>query len=117
MDINGKLVDVLGTEYKVVVQTPEENTKLEDANGLCEFWSKKIIIDIAKPDRTTFENLEMFNQKVVRHEIVHAFFGESGLKEYMNDEVLVDWIAVQFPKMLKAFKELGVLEDSDGRTN
>ena len=109
MDIAGKKIQVLGTEYEILVETADDNSKLEDANGLCEFWSKKLIIDIAKPERTTYENLEAFNKKVLRHEIVHAFLGESGLKEYMADEVLVDWIAVQFPKMLNVFEELDIL--------
>lgn len=109
MDVAGKKIKVLGTEYEILVETANDNSKLEDANGLCEFWSKRLIIDIAKPERTTYENLEAFNKKVLRHEIVHAFLGESGLKEYMGDEVLVDWIAVQFPKMLDVFKQLDIL--------
>lgn len=111
MDVAGKKIDVLGTEYEIIVQTSADNPKLEDANGLCEFWSKQLIIDIAKPERTTYDNLEAFNKKVLRHEIVHAFLGESGLKEYMSDETLVDWIAVQFPKMLKVFESLKITED------
>lgn len=110
-NVNGKKIDILGTEYEIVVQTPNENPKLENANGLCEFWAKKIIIDIAKPDKTTFDNLDEFNKKVLRHEIIHAFFGESGLREYMEDETLVDWMAVQFSKILKTFAELGLLAE------
>ena len=106
IDVTNKKIDILGTAYNILVQTSKENPKLEDANGLCEFWAKNLIIDIAEPERTTYDNLDEFNKKVLRHEIVHAFLGESGLKEYMADEVLVDWIAVQFPKMLKVFKEL-----------
>lgn len=47
--------------------------------------------------------------KVFRHEIVHAFFGESGLKDYMHDETLVDWIAAQLPKMVKVMAQAGCL--------
>lgn len=101
-------INILGTNYEIVKQTVAENTKLEDANGLCEFFAKKIVVDEAKPDRTTFENLEEFNKKVLRHEIIHAYFGESGLKDYMNDEVLVDWIASQFHKIEDTFKSLNI---------
>ena len=101
-------INILGTDYEVEKQTIAENYKLENANGLCEFWAKKIIIDEAKPDRMTFENLDEYNKKVLRHEIIHAYFGESGLRDYMNDEVLVDWIAVQFHKIEETFKKLGV---------
>jgi hypothetical protein len=110
-DLNGKKISILGTEYSIAIQTPEENPKLQNANGLCEFWSKRIIMEVAKPALDTFENLDDFNAKVMRHEIVHAFLGESGLKDYMGDEVLTDWIAVQFPKMLKVFRELGLIKE------
>ena len=106
VEVNNKQINILGAPYEILIQTTKENPKLEDANGLCEFWSKKLIIDIAEPDRTTYDNLPAFNDKVLRHEIIHAFLGESGLKEYMTDETLVDWIAVQFPKILEVFKEL-----------
>lgn len=101
-------INILGTEYEVINQTVSDNPKLEDANGLCEFYTKQIIVDVVKPDRRTFDNLDAFNKRVYRHEIIHAFLGESGLKDYASDEVLVDWIAVQFPKIAKVFAELGV---------
>ena len=52
------------------------------------------------------------NDVVIRHEIIHAFLFESGLAQNTNDveswamnEEMVDWLAIQFPKLLKAFKE------------
>ena len=54
------------------------------------------------------KNVDEFRKKVLRHEIIHAFMHESGLGEnstYARDEELVDWIAFQFSKMLKAFEE------------
>lgn len=48
--------------------------------------------------------------EVVRHEAIHAFFHESGLDGYSADEQLVDWLAMQFPKMYRLFKEHEVLE-------
>lgn len=76
-------VDILGTEYTVT-----ESTAAED----------KFLID-----------------KVLRHEIIHAFLFESGLQEnYHNekwghDEIMIDWFAIQFPKIQKAFYEADCL--------
>ena len=36
---------------------------------------------------------------VLRHEIMHAFFYECGLMKYADDELLVDFIAMQFNKL------------------
>ncbi len=44
--------------------------------------------------------------KFLRHEVIHAFFSESGLDDYSSNEELVNWIAIQFPKMLQVFKEI-----------
>jgi hypothetical protein len=52
----------------------------------------------------------------MRHEILHAFLYESGLRENSNkvyawaeNEEMVDWIAIQFPKIEKIYKELNIL--------
>ena len=53
--------------------------------------------------------MESFRKKVARHEIIHAFLYESGLShnsEWANNEEMIDWIAIQFSKMLKAFEEI-----------
>ena len=105
-------VNILGTDYEVVTQTEEENPKLNGANGLCEMYSHKIVLRDIKEEPECFENLESFKRKVVRHEVIHAFFAESGLRnnsDYAQNEELVDWIAIQFPKMLKVMGELEVL--------
>lgn len=101
-------VNILGTDYEIKYETRMENPKLINANGLCEFWAKQIIIDKIEPDPENFKNITEFEKKVIRHEIIHAFLGESGLYQYMEDETLVDWIAVQFRKIEEIFKELKV---------
>lgn len=106
-----QFVDVLGTQYEILVQTEKENPKLQDANGLCEAYSKKIVIDISgKDDKMIFDNVDQFYAKVVRHEIVHAFFHEAGLDKYMEDETLVDAIAILIPKMYKAMGQVDLIK-------
>jgi hypothetical protein len=57
------------------------------------------------------EDMEAYKKKVIRHEVIHAFFFESGLGDssYGKNEELVDWIAMQFPKIAEVFEELGVM--------
>ncbi len=52
----------------------------------------------------------------LRHEIVHAFLGESGLSANSNEsdawarnEEMVDWFALQGPKIYKAWQEAGAV--------
>ena len=108
------VINILGTEYEILVQKEADNPKLEEANGLCEMYAKKIVIRDIELDKFCFDNLDAFKKKVLRHEILHAFFAESGLRnncEYAQDEELVDWIAIQFYKIAKAFKDAGCDEE------
>ena len=64
------------------------------------------------------EQTKQASQKLtLRHEIVHAFFNESGLMDsafaydgaWAKNEEMVDWLAIQIPKIYKAFEEAGCL--------
>lgn len=99
-------INILGTEYLAIVDD-DECIKL-NADGLCRFYDKKIIIrsiDKLLVDGASEEEKRIRMQEVVRHEIIHAFFSESGLDDYSDNEQLVSWLAIQFPKMLKVFQE------------
>ena len=105
-------VNILGTEYSIKRQKGKETAKLENADGICEFYSKEIAIDDFEPTSETVANPNLYKKKVLRHEIVHAFLYESGLdasSEWARNEEIVDWIALQAPKLQKAFEEAGCL--------
>lgn len=100
-------VNILGTKYTIVVDKSLNNTS---ADGVCKTYDKVISIrslsDMLGAD-DCFKSKEARFEEVLRHEITHAFFEEAGLFEYCSDERLVDWIAKQFPKMLKAMRSAG----------
>jgi len=105
-------VNILGQDYTIKKQTEAENEKLEGANGLCETCAKEIIINDFEMSVNTLDNIEEFKKKVLRHEIIHAFLFESGLdnnSSYASNEELVDWIAIQIPKLVKSMNECEVL--------
>lgn len=98
-------LNILGTEYHVY----DDERVVEDAGayGVCRFLSKQIFLhpeDDILEDGTPEENQTHYN-KVMRHEIIHAAFYESGLTQYTNDETLVEWLAVQFPKLAAIFEK------------
>jgi hypothetical protein len=102
-------VSILGTKYKIVVDNSLKDTQ---ADGICQTYDKLISVRPI-PDmlgvNDCFKSKEARFREVIRHEIVHAFFEEAGLSDYCSDERLVDWIAKQFPKMLKAMRSAGGL--------
>lgn len=107
-------VNVLGTEYEVIFRTPEEDKYLKDNDGYIDRSVKKIVITEEGSDRE-LDDFEAYKKIVMRHEIIHAFMEESGLsvnfehKPIGIDETMVGWIAIQFPKLKKAFEEVGCL--------
>ncbi len=101
-------VNVLGAEYKVVESDEGEDEALRGIDGYCDPTIHKCVINSFEPDeRRSFEDLYIFRQRVTRHELIHAFLFESGLASdsWAPNEEIVDWVACQFPKMLKAFKQ------------
>lgn len=114
MSFEGKTVNILGTTYTLREQSSDDNPKMKDSSGLCETYSKELIIDPIKDEPDNYSNIDAYKRRVVRHELVHAFFDESGLRgecKYAVNEELVDWIAIQLPKLTKACQELGVLDE------
>ena len=106
-------INILGTDYTIKHQRDTENEKLKASSGICELYTKEIILCDFDIDVNTCDNIDKYKDKVLRHEVIHAFFQESGLdisSDYARNEELVDWIAIQFPKIYRAFKELEVLE-------
>ena len=103
--------DVLGTRYSIVKSNKVKDVKLENLAGYCDSSVKQIVIDTFKPDDMSKQDLNQYEQEVIRHEIIHAFLNESGLSDcsWGCNEEIVDWFALQFPKMAMVFKELNVI--------
>jgi len=85
--------------------------RMADIDGYCDGYGKTIRVnnDFNTNYPTNISDLEAYKRQVIRHEITHAFFEESGLEKYKGDELIVEWIAKQFPKMTKVFQQAGGL--------
>ena len=104
--ITNMKITILDTEYKI--EKCKLNSKhLENKyDGTTEYASQKIYISEELKGREYRETM--------RHEIIHAFLLESGLYTEMShpenghDEQMIDWIAIQYPKIKKVFHELHI---------
>lgn len=110
-----KTVNILGTEYKIIFDVPDEEMP-EDADGCMDQSIQTIKIAEFESDRNTIQDMDSYRKKVLRHEIVHAFLYESGMWNnsgstncWEMDETITDWIAIQSPKLFQAFKEADCL--------
>ncbi len=111
-----KKVNILGTEYTIEHLKREKDKTLRsgEADGYCDSSSKRIVLR-KEDEHDNIDDYTVYLKKLTRHEIVHAFMFESGLGsnfEHVNfghEETMVDWIAYQFPKMLKVFEDVDCL--------
>jgi len=111
-------VNILGTNYEILFKSIDEEPRLKENWGFTDFYTKEIYItdDIEKETENSCKNLFDFKNKVMRHEILHAFLYESGLREnsygspaWAENEEMIDWFATQIPKIVKVYKELRIL--------
>lgn len=105
-------INVLGAEYIVIERDRCEDKQLDDKDGYCDDSVREIITARLDPEPDSKKDLNVVRQKILRHEIVHAFLSESGLScnsYWAENEELVDWIAIQGPKLWKAWEEAGAI--------
>lgn len=116
-------INVLGTIYTVERKAYTECEEFENFGwgAFCNEITKRIVIGKIN----TFPNMQNESKEVcermekgsLRHEIIHAFFNESGLSAssikcdcaWAKNEEMVDWIAIQSPKIFKLFNDLDLL--------
>lgn len=106
-------VNVLGSEYTIFINvTGFEKPFMKDNDGVTDFTTKEIYIaPIDDGDPMNMQDMERYIKRTIRHEIVHAILFESGLDhntEWARNEEIVDWIAIQFPKLLEIYKSIEV---------
>lgn len=108
-------VNVLGAEYSITHSHHPGDLRLENIDGFCDETTKEIVVETYEGDDGrpgVKAELSVQRKKILRHEIVHSFAFESGLAEnslWAQNEEMVDWIAIQGPKMYRAWQEAGAV--------
>lgn len=101
-------VNVLGSTYKIKFDSSKNDPDLEENDGYCCAYNSTIGINTNMFNTNNPIVARSFINKVIRHEIVHAFLFESGMNglcEWAENETIVDWIAIQLPKLKTACKD------------
>ena len=106
-------VSVLGEKYTIYFCNREDDEKLTECNGYCDTSVKKIVVQDFVADKMSICDLKYLQNKVIRHEIIHAFLYESGLSnnsEWAENEEMVDWFAIQMEKIYGVCFDAGSVE-------
>ncbi len=113
-------ISILGEPYTVRYPTEAEDAYLRDRDGYCDFSVKCCVARGYTPEERketgALRDLDVYRRKVMRHEIIHAFLHESGLsinteksESWADNEEMVDWFAIQGPKIYAAWQQAGCL--------
>ena len=117
-------VSVLGTTYTIEKKKYDEEEAFARRNidGYCDGMARKIVycdMDTYKGWENEEEETKRANERqTLRHEIVHAFFNESGLMAssaqpdcgWSQFEEMIDWWAIQGQKVYRAWQEVGCID-------
>lgn len=112
-------VNILGSEWSVKFGNEKEYPNLAKMDGYTDLSIREIVVDDMEASQGQIgakADLESYQKQVVRHEIIHAFLLESGLDSNSNsadswavNEEMVDWFAIQSPKIFKLFNKLELM--------
>lgn len=116
-------VNVLGQPYEIIMKRYDEEEAFErrGIDGFESGFDHEIVVcdmhthPLWKGDKE--QTIQACHKQTLRHEIVHAFLDESGLADsagrfdlaWSKNEEMVDWFAMQGPKIYKAWQEAGAL--------
>lgn len=108
-------INVLGTEYDVqFLDERDEAMKAMNADGYTDFSIKsiKVLKNKEDDDITKQKDRIKYQNRVLRHELIHAFLFESGIDDGMqfHNEECVDFFAMQYEKLAKIFEYAGCWE-------
>lgn len=107
-------LNVLGAEWNLEYRNADADLLLDGRDGYTDSSANLIVIVNKRKDDDVLDFREI-QKRCLRHEIIHAFLFESGLgpnfehSQYGHEETMIDWIAIQFPKILETFKEADCL--------
>lgn len=112
-------VNILGSEWSVKFGNEKEYPNLAEMDGYTDPSTREIVVDDMEASQGQIgakADLESYQKQVVRHEIIHAVLLESGLGSNSNsadswavNEEMVDWFAIQSPKIFKLFNKLELM--------
>lgn len=116
-------VNVLGTTYTIEVLAYSDDPAFMKSNidGYCEQGTHRIVIGDLHTwpgwEDESDEFIEAAMKHTLRHEVNHCAMHESGLQEscsaydgpWSRNEAMIDWWAIQGPKVYKMWEEAGAL--------
>jgi len=112
-------VSILGSTWIIEDRTRQQDVSLKNISGYCDPSVRLIVV--LPPEgydgELAMKDLSRCYRSAKRHEIIHAYFWECGLWDNSHavdawavNEEMVDWLAIQWPKIHSTFADAGCEE-------
>lgn len=110
---NNRKVNICGVDWTIRI-VPADDDRLKnsiEANGVCESYTKEVFVRdyTEQNDPKQYLNIEMYVKKVIRHELIHAFFFETAHQSIYEDETITETLAQTLPKLAKIMEEADLM--------
>lgn len=116
-------IDILGSTWSIseVKFHDDPYCEANNVDGYCNYATKHIVCvkqrSVPGKEELADEEVVYLTKRTLRHEIVHAFLHESGLNSdasqttgsWAENEEMVDWFALQGPKIYVAWRQASAL--------
>ena len=114
-------IAVMGTDFDITYTTEEDDPTIKGKSGVCYSLLHKIKIDqwiyLDDADGSVSETEKASKLlsllAILRHEVMHAFFFQSGLDtqcSFAVDEMLIDWLSLKMPEIVDVMNENHLVE-------
>ncbi len=111
-------VNILGTKYNLYVDEDFKELDALNADGYVSEILKEIHVRNTFKGNVCLEEARSEMERLLRHELIHAFVYECGLTESTSEdcswavsESMTDFWAIQFYKLDKIFKDSLIIVD------
>ena len=107
-------INILGKEWIIIYENESNNKILRKSEAYCDYSTRKIVINDEIGIDGNLETMDYYKNKVIRHELIHAFFFESGLTQYFYDETAKqNRTHIMWPWLKKVKSEFPIAFDFD----
>ncbi|VDG32868.1 hypothetical protein [Lactobacillus plantarum subsp. plantarum] [Lactiplantibacillus mudanjiangensis] len=103
-----KSINVMGVPYKIFFDSTDSRLEYANADAITDSTTKEIHVAKFEDSPNSVANLQTYSQKVLYHEVLHAFLYESGLdsnSDWARNEEIIDWFALQHEKIDSALSQ------------
>lgn len=107
-------INILGSKWQII---EDDELRTANADGFADNSVREIHLQsVFSDDKSSVADMEEYKERVLRHELLHAFIFECGLdteNSWARNEEMVEFFALQFDKIMSVFNAADLMRLGD----